>query len=569
MSEVFLYDKLVILNNAYNNTIVPGKNISQPNVIKTNLLYHQKVLVNAMHLHRERLTRGFISNGQVINGKIGIIGDPAGTGKSLSVLAYIASEMSTNSKVTCELMDNSTKYFYSHTFYDTRPENSTNLIIVPHSLFNQWRNQSITHTSLKFVALETKRLIRGDDLATTIRDSSFVLTTSKCYKHVQEYVKRHDIKWNNIFIDEATSIYISPSDPQLKFQFLWFMTNNWLPLLFKNVNIIKSELNKISNRLPNIHPELNSWLMDTNHNTYECNIISHVFLREYLPYYHNSRSTLLLRNSKDTFNTSIVLPDIHENSIQCRPNITINSLSHYFYLRELQPNIRSEKIPQLFQALSIPMRNIDTYLALHPQNKHLLIKRKIEDKECVICLESAEYMSMIDCCFNTYCGKCIIQSMLHTCKCPTCREIITPLNLNCFYNLENNQIIRTQTKVEACLDIIRNNRHGKFIIYTNFDNIFYQVYNDFDNLGLRAERIENNLFSLMRTVKNFNEGTTQIIFISNINIIRGLSLTSASHLIFFHEQPSYELRQVLIHSAQRIGKTRPLQIVNLASEIPV
>ena len=92
---------------------------------------------------------------------------------------------------------------------------------------------------------------------------------------------------------------------------------------------------------------------------------------------------------------------------------------------------------------------------------------------------------------------------------------------------------------------------------------------EIDKLGLKAERLESNLFSLLKTVKSFQEGNTNILFVSNIDLIRGLSLSSTSHLIFFHELPVCELKQILIHSAQRVGRTEHLKIIHLNSEIQV
>ena len=88
-------------------------------------------------------------------------------------------------------------------------------------------------------------------------------------------------------------------------------------------------------------------------------------------------------------------------------------------------------------------------------------------------------------------------------------------------------------------------------------------------LGRKAERIENNLFSLRKTIRNIQEKKTNIIFLSNVEALRGISLPSMTHLIFFHELSSYESKQLLIHVFQRIGRTQPLTVVHLNSEIPV
>ena len=117
MTDGFLYEKLVVLNNVYNNTLIPDKTLPQAlakTPIKTQLFPHQLTLVNGMHIYRDKMTRGFVLGNQAINGKIGIIGDPAGTGKTLSILAYLASQITTFPRITCELTHNSSSMSSGH-----------------------------------------------------------------------------------------------------------------------------------------------------------------------------------------------------------------------------------------------------------------------------------------------------------------------------------------------------------------------------------------------------------------------------------------------------------------------
>jgi SNF2 family DNA or RNA helicase len=572
MNEI-LYEKLCVLNNIYNNSIGNKVNHNrvyvQSNVIKTELYNHQKALINAMHVHRDRMTRGFIYNNQAINGKLGIIGDEAGTGKTLSVLGYIASLVNTCPRITSELVDNSNKYFFSHELYEVNDASSANLIVVPHYLFNQWKQEILMHTTMKYVAIETKRVLKGDDIADLIVSSQFVLTTSKCYKNLEEYVQGYGIKWNNIFIDEATSVYISPNVPRLRFQFLWLISNNWMPLLFKFPALVKKDLYSLSGNMT-INNELKEWLIEPPATTmYDGVIASSAFLKEYLPYNHNARHFILLRNTKHALNASIVIPGTNISVLKCKPSATIQGLVSYFKSRNLDPIIPENKIKHIFQALSIKIVDVDEYLLSQLIHKHSLIKKKIEEGECMICLEKASNLCITNCCHNIYCGKCLLQNAIINHKCPTCRDPLNSHSLVCIDKLLPEDRLLSRTKLEVCLDILRNNRSGKFILYSTFDNIYYQVYNEINKLGFKVERLENNLFTLLKTIKNFNEGKTQVLCVSNVELLRGITLTGVSHLIFYHELPVYELKQVLIHSAQRIGKKTLLNVVHLNSELSI
>jgi hypothetical protein len=119
------------------------------------------------------------------------------------------------------------------------------------------------------------------------------------------------------------------------------------------------------------------------------------------------------------------------------------------------------------------------------------------------------------------------------------------------------------------MDLFKNHREDSFIVYSSFDNIYYQMFEEMDKLGIKAERLENNVCMERKTIRNFQEGKTKILFVSQIESIRGMSFPMASHLIFFHELPVSEWKEVLIHSMQRLGRTTPLKILYLHSEIQV
>lgn len=574
MADPFYYEKLMVLNQVYHNALVPCS-YDKPLIdcIRTPLFPHQMTMVQRMHEYHERMMRGVLIGQQAIHGKIGIIADPVGSGKTLSILSYLASYQRKDAiPLACELTPYSSRYFYSHTIYTPSDRPSTNLIIVPHYLFHEWKNEIQKHTTLKHVAIETRRALRGNELAKEMIDSSFVITTNKCYKYVYEFAQQYGIQWNQIFVDEASSIYMNSSDPPLQFQFLWLITNQWIPLLFKNASFHRASLYHLKDQVtltPALHPELEAWLSPTHSSHYDGVLTSSAFFKEYLAFFHSSRYIMVLRNSEDQIRHNLQLPVCHQEMIYCRPNISFHSLASYYLSRNVEPAIHSNKIPHLFQSLGIIFQSVDEYCQQSLPQKHALIRRNTDDNECVVCLERAEYPTMVDCCYHLYCGKCLLKSILMNGKCPTCRDQVQPNRMTCFTKLSEDQQLITKNKSEVCLDIIRANRAGRFIIYSAFDNIYYQLFEEIDRIGLKAERIESNLFSLLKAIRNFKQGTTQILFISNMDLIRGLSFPFTTHLIFYHDLPSYEKKQLLIQSAQRVGRTQTLEIVHLRSEIPV
>ena len=563
------FDKLTILNSVYNNTIIHDteKVHASFDTIKTPLLLHQRVLVNGMHLHHEKMTRGFLLNNEAINGKIGILGDPSGTGKTLSILAYLSQQMQhrQQQQMTTELAEHSSTYFFSHHIHSILNRISSNLIIVPQHMFAQWKHQIELHTTLQYLSLETKRQIKGADLLKRIQESAFVLITDKSYKALQQFSVEHKIHWNNVFIDEATTIYINSRNSQLEFQFIWLITNHWYPLLFSSPSINKSALFLIRGAVT-IHSELEEWLMDNITERYEQTLISHYFFKDILPFSHPRRGLTILRNSLELIRTSMGIPDYVHDIVECCPMITFQSLLSYFLSKNREIMIRSLRIPYLFQALKIDNMCINDYLPLQSVNRHPLIKGKVEDNECIICFEKCEYATIVDCCYNVYCGKCILRSTLLTNRCPTCREPLPSENMTCLISFTSPVL---KNKLNWCISFLEQNREGRHIIYCEFDNIYYKMFEEIERMGLKAERLETAISLQRKIIKNFKNDVTTILFISNVELIRGVSLPNTTHIIFYHKQPVYEQKEILISSAQQIGRVKPLRLIHLNSELQV
>lgn len=561
-------DKLVTLNHVYHNTLIQNKIHplieKEPPIITTPLYPHQLLLVNGMHAYKDKMTRGFFYQNEIMNGKIGIVGDPAGSGKTLSMLTYLATApLMVHPKTTYELTTDSSKYFFSQKQVVLEEQHAANLVIVPHSLFSQWQKEIQTHTQIPYVAIETRRYLKGDELADKIKRSTFLLTTNKCYKAVQHYATQYGIQWNNVIIDEAASIYMNSSDPPLLFQFLWLVSNQWIPLLFKAPTIQKSSLFFMKDRIL-IHPEFEAWLLDDITTHYEATLTSYPFLKEYLPITHPHRHLLILRNTSEFLQHSIPIIPVHHQIVDCRPHITMNSLMSYYLSRNREPEIPSDKVSHLFQSLHILFQSVEQYMEGVPVKRVEMIRKKITENECIICFGKCDYPTIVNCCYFTYCGRCLLKNTLLTHKCPTCRESLSISNMCC---LESSVYPPIRSKLESCIEMFRQNDEGQFIIYSAFENIYYELFEDIHKLGIKSERLDNNVFAMRRSIHNFKTGNTRILFVSCVNLIRGLSLPMTSHLIFYHKLPVSELKEVLIQSAQQIGRKTPLKIIHLNSEI--
>lgn len=559
-----LFEQLDILNSIYSNSINTVNKSTVSEKIKTSLYKHQESLLNEMILYHQKMTNGYIWNNQIINGKIGILGDLPGSGKTLTILAYLAS-LNKKPKPTNELVVNSTRYFFSHTLQPITDISYCNLIIVPHNLFWFWDSQIKTNTTLQPYLLETRRALSKPNASSSILASDFVLTTSKTYKSLVEYCREEGIQFNHIFIDQAETIYFSGNDYPLEFQFLWLITSTWIPFIFKNNLSLASNLIYIKDRIPGINSELLTWLNNVKHDSiqYQSSIAASAFFKSYIPYSHIARGQLIIKNSNKYLEESIDLPLIKYKTIKCTSYIHNNILLNGSFLRT---HLKKEIVPNIFNAMGLIQKPVNE-IVLEQPSKESTILGKVSD-DCSICLDKPSHLTMTRCCTNVFCGECVLRNMQNSNKCPTCRS---PMGIDSLNWIKSDDIIDINTdiksRIDNCVEILNDNSNNQIIIYTLYDNVYYQLLDKFSSVGIKIEKLDSNPYNVQRITNNFASGALRVVCVSNPEFVRGLSFTRATHVIFYHELPFYEMRELLIRSAQRLGRQNPLEVIYLQPDL--
>jgi SNF2-related domain len=438
-----LYEQLKLINNVYShsieekqygliNSIVPAVHMNNIPHLKTSLMPHQLRTVLSMILHLYQMNNGIIVEDQHLSGKLGIIADSPGSGKTLSILAYLSvlNKAATYSQIQAalgitvpyvyrgELNTNSNRFFSSHQLIQYSDLSSVNVVVVPPHLLQHWQNEILTHTTLQPFIIDKPRILRNRTTIDGVLNSPFILTTSRFMKEVYEWSSQNQIQWNNVFLDEATSIILQAVP---KFKFLWLITNQWLSLMFRNQYIFPHNLHHIRDRIQ-LHPDCDSWLTDvfTKDIQITTNIDSSPFYRNLIPWTHSCRYSMILRNRN-----TISYPSIQETVFECAASYTLANLpqsiigNHY-------AGLTHDKIPKLFKSLGLNEYTQEMVLAHHMDKKEL-IEGKWND-DCSICLEPTQNKTLLPCCMNMFCGACILRQILTQTQslCPICR---TPLYL--------------------------------------------------------------------------------------------------------------------------------------------
>lgn len=577
MPDNSLYEQLRLINSVYANSIpslppTPLHVNIQNTHIRTQLLPHQQSMVNAMHAYEMKMTHGYIWNDQILHGKLGIIGDPAGSGKTLSVLSYIANCLHKDEAITGdhlrqgELDPASNRYFYSnHIEHITQDVSSAYLIVVSPTTYNQWKHEIATHTTLNVFAVDNRRVLRNRTTPTNISASKIILTTTKFYKYIIEYAEQNNIRWKYVFIDDASTIHLTGNEPEIHFDFMWLITNNWLGFLFKNIWITPTNLVYIHDRLT-LDQDCMKWLM---HSTRQIGSISTQvpasnFFKQYIPYNHPARNILILRNRTAHVDESTRLPDITYNSLQCRQYYTLTTLRSM-----LHHQIPANEIPNIYESLGVQTYSRDQLIERYPEKGDTIHTKTVDD--CSICLDIPEFRILTTCCMNAFCGKCILRHTLTNTACPTCRSQINFDDMAHVLPIDTSGQIQIvpfnpviKNRHDTCLEYIRSHSSEPILLYTMYENNYYQLLPELQRMDITWARLEQNTFS--QTIDDFNAGRVKLLFLSNISLINGLSLTRLNHIIFFYELSFSDQKDLLVSSAQRIGRQSALTVVQLYSQ---
>lgn len=600
-----------LYNRIYRNSLtersnqikLEGSTNGEPSIRgwKTHLYPHQKAILNKMEHLETHLREGISIGGtrqedqSTLYSKYAILGDESGSGKTIAVLAHIARMKQILCPPIQSLHRSSTPACYSTETIIDRPYTLySSLIVVPHTLFTQWSEEIQKHTSYKSLFLKTSRELQKNTLFTDLETADCVLISNTLYPELQRilYARDTEVQWRRIFFDEADSIRISSASLQPNAMIVWFISNTFLNLLLSNTYIQTYQLRNISREAINTFcPEFRA-LVDS-HLERQINSVthfktqSHIYFHPYISSSHPYRGDLVIHCEPAFLESSIHLPQRIEQSIQCQAPIL--SYLQYQIPPQIFRDLEERNISNVLQELRIQQYTPSTllenlqekYRAQHSiqtltQEMVDRVKECIEttSKEpCAICYDNHLFPMWTPCCTRSFCASCILQSLTLSSDstCPWCRCIVDPSTLSYVdsSNILTRSIPQYPTKVEAFLQLLESNPTGKFLLFSRYEGIFYKVRNTLLHSShafrLRTDSLTGTKYAIQTALRDFEEGTTQILFLNSLVKARGLNLLPTSHIVLFHQITETEKKQIM-GLAYRIGRKEPLTIIQLFHE---
>jgi len=595
----------------------------QPQEIKIPLRPHQLAMVQAMYDKEKTCVEGFMINGEIHHSQFAILGDKVGSGKTLMMLGYISNlKRNPQAGIFSRIHHMSQGSFWSQRPVHTHECSGNTLIIVPHTLFHQWKFAIQQQTTLSFFEVKTTKALDKLDFTTLIKERDITLMSNTIIKQYMAEGSRDKIQWTRVIFDEVDSVHFTSTVQMPKANFYWLITATWANVLFQGLYMYLSNM-FLSQRSSAIHPDLVTLLHQdqvTNGSNYysRYDVKSHNFFTEFMTKHPNRGHLVLLTNSA-FMEQSWRSPPIIEQRILCESPISHRIVAQYVNA-EIQDLLHAGDVQGALEKLGVNNTSQASLInvvcetrekELDRLEKTLAFKESIEyatpaakevainslkakiaslkeqvcslkerilhvDQEiCAICFDDPKVPTFVMCCSRLFCGSCIIQCIQRNPSCPLCRAALEYQNLRqvnldttTISNTEQTDqliIVRKPKKKNALLNLIKETRNGRFLVFNRYDNPFLELEGELIELGFHVAMVKGNKDHVSNILKQFEKGQIQILLMNSTQAGAGMDLKSATHIVLMHLMRKEEERQI-IGRAIRLGRTEPLTLVRLLHE---
>ena len=551
-----------------------------------------------------------------VSTNIGILGDIVGYGKTLTALAIVAHNPTDN----IHKNNLRTYSFYSSRAYnyltavsevkkapDVRKMLNSTLIIVPKGpVYVQWEKTMKESTTLKYLAVDSLLFIKKnlpefknnneDEIINYFNNYDVVLikNTTLC-KLIEAYNKTHIEnfinRWKRIIIDECHDIINKVNI--FGYLYIWLISGTYVNMCRGISASSYTQYGNIRDVLKEQHMKF--FLVKCNKEFVKESFSIPPIIEKYylckMSQYLKAIKNYISNNVLERINANDISGAIRELGGKNETEEGIVKL----ICEDMNKSIfNKQKEREYVSGLDIPddvkenkLKVIDGDLAILEGKLKDLTERisEIDKKTCPICLDNITHPIILDC-THIFCGACLIN--LFQCeslrnqakKCPECRaeikstDKLTAIVPKKCYDMSSSQYAEKDgkyslvgngslSKEDTLIEIIKNNREGKFIVFSRVD-AFTKIMELLRANNLTYDSLKGHTGHMMKVLENFKSGKTNVILLTTQYAGSGIEISCATDVIILHSMAVD--KQQAIGRAQRVGRTCSLNVHNLCYE---
>jgi hypothetical protein len=550
-----------------------------------------------------------------LKSKFGIIGDIVGSGKTLSILSIISNKKILENRlpkmihkglVTC--------HEYSLEDYNVLPYS---IIVVPHTIFKQWKETIEECTDLKYVGINNKKSFEEfeksffDGNNTPKLEADIILIASTRYSEFDYLIRDLPYNFSRYFFDEADILKIS-SYATIHASFIWFVSSSYKSLLNPYPKIVWGNSNGETSDFYSYEHTIRKSIGGLKNGGYIKNIMANI--KEFPNSY---KVHLILRNSDEYVRSAFKLQDYLEQIIKCKmpyylqvlnSNVSQEIMNHINAgdLKGAIDKLDCEKysecdlIKGVTKDLESKLKNLEIEFEMKSKmvyssqknkedslakifNKINSLKQKItsihtklnDSTMCAICYDESENTSVSQCCNTKYCFECISKWLHQKKQCPFCRASLDWKTL--ILVAETTKVIKEKIDLFSKLDNLKTIIE-KRMTEPKFKMLIFSEYNSSFDVGIIDLLKEFNISyaSVMGTANTVNknirlykdyESVNKIdVLLLNANYCaNGINLENSTDIVLYHSMNKDTTTQI-IGRGQRPGRDSQLHIWKLCYE---
>ena len=580
----------------------------QPPGLRKQLKPHQRTAVSKMiQMERHGILRYELPDEKINieEATVGILADRAGYGKTITMLALMASNDEIHQPRSQVIRNHSQRWGHSYVMRRELPPDTelfvdTTLVLVPHGpVFKQWLDTIQENTDMKLLALRKAcdlKDIPADPHAAAQYLASFdvVLVTGTEYPKLRDRFSAHLVdvleRWKRVVVDEADSIATGQRRMTgITSRFAWFITAS-------------------PDRLYNLAAAFyvrQTWTQ---------------------PYIDRIRKYITVRNSDEYVARSFSLPSSRLTMYLCgnMARVNLNALKHLVpanIMNMLNANdygaavaclggqrgedllaVMANDVSRRIHDIKLQISCVEQ-MGINERDKALRLQRLrdtlesqenrfrsiqerltgLDDKTCSMCLNTVEQPVSLAC-THVFCGSCIMQwidmklrtpqSYGHVCSGPTCPECRTPIEVAKMIRLGGGPPAQTEDKPEHAtlktkdarvMEIVQANRGGRYLVFAEYEGAFANLKELFDREGITNKQLKGHSAQQNRTLEDFKSGRINVIMLNSRYAGSGIDIHFATDVILY-QLFSDNINHQVVGRAQRVGRSEALNVHQLYHE---
>ena len=532
---------------------------------------------------------------------IGVIGDKVGSGKSYVILSLIKTPLDFGDEPDMKMYGSNKIVICKK---DSKKHIKTNLLVIPHNLCNQWIQyiKSFSNDMNSFVVSRTKHLEQLRQVQ--VSDYDLLVVTCSYYNRLVWQLNQAEVKLTRVIFDEVDSINI-PTCLGVESKFYWFVTASYGNLLYpRGYSSYDHEIRRYTQSATGLR---NSGFIK--------DLFVDLHQYESKPY----TRMLVVRNNSDYIQSSLQLPDIAYHYILCRTPIVISILngivdkniieclnaddleSAIQFVSPTQKGSEDNIITILIERYNKILKNIELrvdytnlleydteeekvfevekLLKKHKETttKIQCIQERVKNNDtCPICYDDYTVKTIVKCCSNAYCFKCINIWLGSKKHCPMCKrelktddvfvvtgaDAIASMDVNPI-NHHSNEIHKTndkETNLENIIDKrLLDDPNVKFLIFSNYENTISQTCKILARKNIKHAALKGNNYVIKNIVDRYKTGDLRVLLVNARHYGSGLNLENTTDVIMYHKLDS-EIEKQVVGRAQRFGRSQGLNV---------